>query len=402
MRPTTWTGLGMLAFVAVVVGSRPVGLVQTMAAQASGTTARQMPQFQVDPAWPKLPGKWVLGLVSNVAVDAQDHVWILQRPDTAPKGMAAPPVLEFDAAGNFVQGWGGPAAGYEWPEQEHGIAFDQKGNLWLGGSDQKDSQLLKFTRDGKFVMQIGHKGQSKGNADTQNTHGAADVAFYAKTNEIFVADGYFNRRIIVFDADTGRFKRMWGAFGNAPTDPVGGKSPAADLAGDGAGPDQFNLVHSVRIANDGLVYVTDRANRRVQVFTPEGKYIKQAFASRHYVPPSTLSGMAFGKPIRELVETSLPGGSALGTAFSVDKEQRFLYVADRIRSQVAVLDRGSLEILGYFGDGIGPAPGQFYVLHDIAADSKGNLYTAEVNALGNKRAQKFVYKGIAAAAPSTR
>jgi DNA-binding beta-propeller fold protein YncE len=402
MRPTTWTGLGMLAFVAVVVGSRPIGLVQTMAAQAGGTTARQMPQFQVDPAWPKLPSKWVLGLVSNVAVDAQDHVWILQRPpDNVPKGMAAPPVLEFDAAGNFVQGWGGPGAGYEWPEQEHGIAFDQKGNVWLAGSDRKDSQLLKFTKDGKFVMQIGHKGQSKGNADTQNTHGAADVAFYAKTNEIFVADGYFNRRIIVFDADTGRFKRMWGAFGNAPTDPVGDKSPAAVLSGDGAGPDQFNLVHSVRISNDGLVYVTDRANRRVQVFTPEGKYIKQAFVSRHYVPPSTLSGMAFGKPIRELVEASLPGGSALGTAFSVDKEQRFLYVADRIRSQIAVLDRGSLEILGYFGDGLGPAPGQFYVLHDIAADSKGNLYTAEVNELGNKRAQKFVYKGIATA-PSTR
>ena len=401
MKPTRWTGLGVLVFLAVFAGSRPIGLVQTIASQAGGTTARQTPQFQVDPAWPKLPGKWKLGLVSNVAVDAQDHIWVLQRPRTAPKEMAAPPVLEFDAAGNFVQGWGGPGAGYEWPEQEHGIAFDQKGNVWLGGSDRKDSQLLKFTRDGKFVMQIGHKGQSKGNADTQNVHGAADVAFYAKNNEIFVADGYFNRRVIVFDADTGRFKRMWGAFGNAPTDPVDGKNPAADLAGDGAGPDQFNLVHSVRISNDGLVYVTDRANRRVQVFTPEGKYLKQAFTSRHYVVPSTLSGMAFGKPIRDLVETSLPGGSALGTAFSVDKEQRYLFVADRIRSQIAVLDRGSLEILGYFGDGIGPAPGQFYVLHDIAADSKGNLYTAEVNELGNKRAQKFVYKGMAAA-PATR
>ena len=159
MKPTMWTGLGVLAFVAVVVGSRPIGLVQTMAAQAGGATARQMPQFQVDPAWPKLPSKWVLGLVSNVAVDAQDHVWVLQRPDTVKpeqKAMAAPPVLEFDAAGNFVQGWGGPGAGYEWPESEHGISFDQKGNVWLAGSDEKDGQLLKFTKGGKFVMQIGH------------------------------------------------------------------------------------------------------------------------------------------------------------------------------------------------------------------------------------------------------
>ena len=229
MKPTMWTGLGMLAFVAAVVGLRPIGVVQTMAAQAGGTTARQMPQFQVDPAWPKLPAKWVLGLVSNVAVDSQDHVWVLQRPDTVKpeqKAMAAPPVLEFDAAGNFVQGWGGPGAGYEWPESEHGISFDQKGNVWLAGSDEKDGQLLKFTKDGKFVMQVGRKGQSKGNADTQNMHGAADVVFYAKTNEIFVADGYFNNRVIVLDADTGRFKRMWGAFGNAPTDPPGGKRPA--------------------------------------------------------------------------------------------------------------------------------------------------------------------------------
>ena len=401
MKPTMWTGLGMLAFAAVVVGLRPIGEVQTMAAQAGATTARQMPQFQVDPTWPKIPAKWVLGLVSNVAVDSQDHVWVLQRPDTVKpeqKAMAAPPVLEFDAAGNFVQGWGGPGAGYEWPESEHGISFDQKGNVWLAGSDEKDGQLLKFTKDGKFVMQVGRKGQSKGNADTQNMHGAADVVYYAKTNEIFVADGYFNNRVIVLDADTGRFKRMWGAFGKTPTDPPGGKRPAP--VPDGPGADQFNNVHSLRISNDGLVYVTDRANRRVQVFTTDGKYINQVFVSRN-VPPSTQSGMAFGKPISQLADSLLPGGSALAAAFSADKEQRFIYVADRIREQVAVLDRKSLEILGYFGDGIGPAPGQFYVIHDIAADSKGNLYTAEVNELGNRRAQKFVYKGMAAA-PSTK
>ncbi len=184
-------------------------------------------------------------------------------------------------------------------------------------------------------MQVGRKGQSKGNGDTQNMHGAADVVYYAKTNEIFVADGYFNNRVIVLDADTGRFKRMWGAFGNTPTDPPGGKRPAP--VPDGPGADQFNNVHSLRISNDGLVYVTDRANRRVQVFTPDGKYINQVFVSRN-VPPSTQSGMAFGKPISQLADSLLPGGSALAAAFSSDKEQRFIYVADRIREQVAVLN----------------------------------------------------------------
>ena len=192
MKRTMGTGLGMLVFVAVVVGSRPIELAQRVAAQASRATAHPMPQFQVDPAWPKIPGKWVLGLVSNVAVDDQDHVWLLQRPDTVKpeqKAMAAPPVLELDAAGNFVHGWGGPGADYEWPDAEHGIAFDQKGHVWLAGSDQKDSQLLEFTRDGRFVLQVGHKGQGKSNADTQNMHGAADGFFYAKASEIGIAGG---------------------------------------------------------------------------------------------------------------------------------------------------------------------------------------------------------------------
>ena len=147
MKRTMWTGVGVLALVAAIAGSSPLG--QTIAAQSGGTTAHQVPQFQVDPTWPKIPAKWVLGLVSNVAVDAQDHVWILQRPDTVKpeqKAMAAPPVLEFDAAGNFVKGWGGPGAGYEWPDSEHGISFDQKGNVWLAGSDENDGQLLKFTK----------------------------------------------------------------------------------------------------------------------------------------------------------------------------------------------------------------------------------------------------------------
>jgi hypothetical protein len=374
---------------------------------------RQIPTFQVDPAWPKVPGKWVLGLVSGVAVDARDHVWVLHRPETVPaadKERSAPAVLEFDMAGNFIQAWGGPGPGYEWFETEHGLSFDSKGNVWLAGSGARDGQLLKFTRDGKFLKQIGHSGQSKGNTDRENVRGAADVTYYARTNEIFVADGYNNRRIVVFDADSGEFKRMWGAFGNVPTDPPmppegsgrgrgrGNGLPPADSSLEGPGADQFNLVHSARISNDGLLYVSDRANQRLQIFTPDGKYITQVFISRQKWPPSILAGMLRGKPLAQL-EDGLHNArmTASRTAFSPDKEQRFLYVLDRPRQQIAILDRKSLEVLGYFGGGIGGGPGQFYVLHDIVTDSKGNVYTAEVNDDGGRRAQKFVYKGMAAA-----
>src|SRR6185295_6425572 len=183
--------------------------METAAAQLRIPTRSEVPSFRVDPAWPKIPNNWQFGQVASVSVDAQDHVWVLQRPGTLSpeeKPRAAPPLLEFDAAGNFVQAWGGPGQGYDWPNSEH------------GGYVDKDNQIIKFTKAGKFVMQIGRPGQSKGNADTQNLNQPADTFVYAKTNELFVADGYGNRRVIVFDADTGKFKRMWGAFGNVPTD----------------------------------------------------------------------------------------------------------------------------------------------------------------------------------------
>src|SRR6202022_510213 len=143
--------------------------------------------------------------------------------------MAAPPVIVFDGAGNFIQAWGGPGSGYDWPEREHGIHIDYKGFVWIGGNNCParglaglkpvgDDQLLKFTQAGKFVMQIGHSSESTGNADTRNLHQPADAVVYRKANELFVADGYGNHRVIVFDADTGQFKRMWGAFGHKPDD----------------------------------------------------------------------------------------------------------------------------------------------------------------------------------------
>jgi hypothetical protein len=347
------------------------------------TSAREIPKFEADASWAKLPSKWVWGQVSSVSIDNRGHAWVLQRPTSVradQKAMAAPPVLEFDENGAFVQGWGGPGAGYDWPETEHGIYADPKGFIWLGGNGRTDHHLVKFTRDGKFVMQIGKKGQSKGNKDTENVNQAADTFVHAPTNELFVADGYGNKRIVVFDADTGAFKRMWGAFGNEPLDnvpeppkvPEDQRIPAKEATG--RGPEQFvRPVHAARVSNDGLVYVSDRGGKRVQVFTIDGKYVNQVFIDRYCEPPHCGNGQ-----------------TVASTAFSHDPEQRFLYVASRSPARVWVLDRKTLEPLDSFGRP-GIAPGEFYVMHHMNVDSKGNLYVTEVQ--DGKRLQKFVFKG---------
>ncbi len=379
MQRTIALSLVVTAFVAAAIVAGRIEFAPPAFAQMK---AREVPRFEVDPSWPKLPAKWVFGQVSSVSIDEQGHAWILQRPHTVradQKGMAAPPVMEFDADGNFVQGWGGPGEGYDWPEIEHGIYVDPKGFVWIGGNGKTDNHLVKFTKAGKFVLQIGHKSQSKGNLDTQNVKEAADTFVYAKTNELFVADGYGNNRIIVFDADTGAFKRMWGAFGKEPATPVpaakvpeASRIPAKEATGDG--PAQFSTVHAARVSNDGLVYVSDRAGKRVQVFTLDGKFVTQKFIDRWCEAPHCGNGQ-----------------TVASTAFSHDPEQRFLYVASRSPARIWVLDRKSLELLDSFGRP-GVAPGEFYVLHHMNVDAKGNLYVTEVQ--DGKRAQKFVFKGL--------
>jgi hypothetical protein len=376
-------GLGLAVLFLAGQGTLPI-LAQS---------AQSMPIFGVDPSWPKLPNNWALGIVSSVATDRRDHVWILHRPRTvadSKKAQAAPPVLEFDANGAFVRAWGGDAPGHDWPLTEHGITIDYKDNIWIGGSGITDDFLLKFTNEGKFLKQFGAKGKSQGNADQKNVNRSADTFVNPKTNEAFIADGYGNRRVVVFDAETGAFKRMWGAFGNQPdSDPPAGAAPAGAagaaaapapapapaLDTEGQGSTRFgNPVHAVEISNDGLVYVADRSNRRVQVFTPEGKYVNQVFINR--AGPSN--------------------GSAAGVGLSPDAQQQFLYVSDLGNSHVAVINRKTLQVLYQFGTR-GSKPGDFQAPHHLAVDSKGNLYTAEVNP-GN-RAQRFVFKGLSTTLP---
>jgi len=352
-----------------------------------------LPVFEVDTSWPKLPNGWVLGQTPSVAVDRHDHVWILHRPRTIAedqKGKAAPAVIELDAVGGFVNAWGGPQTGFDWPDSEHGIFVDYKDNVWIGGSSptstsltkRSDDMLVKFTAKGKFLLQLGSYDKSGGNNDTKSVMRAADAFVYPKTNEVFVADGYGNRRVIVFDADTGAFKRKWGAFGNVPMDAppqtyvAGAPAPTrAPLETEGRGPQQFSSpVHNVKVANDGMVYVADRSNRRIQIFDIQGKYIDQIFINR--AGPS--------------------GGSAAGIAFSPDREQKFMYVADYGNSRVLVLQRKPARVLYQFGLR-NAEPGNFQGIHFITVDTKGNLYTAEV--LPGNRVQKFLYKGMAAAPP---
>lgn len=354
----------------------------------------QAPYFEVDPFWPKpLPNHWVLGSSIGVSVDERDHVWMIHRGSAtlAEKERAletklsdeccagAPPVLEFDASGTLVGHWGGPGQGYEWPTSNHGITIDHKGNVWIGGNGPGDSQVLKFSRTGKFLLQVGKAnarlGAMKegkptyagGSNDPISFGRVAKIFVDPSANEAYLADGYLNRRVAIVDADTGKLKRYWGAYGNKPDDTdLGPYKP------DAAPAQQFRTpVHCADLSKDGLVYVCDRPNNRIQVFRKDGTFVKEAFYAKN----------------------SQGDGTVFDLAFSKDPDQTYLYMADGNNMKIRILRRDTLEELTSFGDG-GRQPGQFYAVHSIAVDSQGNLYTTET--YEGKRIQKFVYKGLRA------
>jgi DNA-binding beta-propeller fold protein YncE len=366
------------ALITVIVGLAIGQTALQNKAEAQRTNV-QAPLFEVDPFWPK-PFNGLLGMAIGVWVDEQDYVWIIHRssatlhnnekgaelnPPIAECCRGAPPVLAFDPEGNLVKSWGGPGPGYEWPQSNHGIHIDYKGNVWIGGNGEKDAHILKFTKDGKFLMQVGGLGKNAGSNNLENFGRVAKIWVDPKTNEAYIADGYLNKRVAVIDADTGKMKRYWGAYGNRPDDTnLGNYDPKAPPA------QQFrNPVHCVEQSNDGLIYVCDRANDRVQIFRPDGTFVKEAFFAKN----------------------TLGSGSAWDIAFSRDQEQRFIFMADGQNNRVRIIVRETLEEVTAFGDG-GRQPGQFYGVHSIATDSKGNVYTTET--WEGKRLQKFVYKGI--------
>ena len=356
-----------LAGMLVVVGCEGV--------QETTGSPSDVPAFQVDPFWPQpLPQDWVLGQVAGLSVDHHDHVWIVHRqasinatnagaaqdPPVAMCCTPAPPVVEFDPEGNVVNAWGGESAEYDWPQQMHGIHVDHNDYVWLGGNGPEDHQVLKFTREGEFVMQIGARGQNQGSHDTENVGGPATMFVDSETNELYVADGYQNRRIVVFDAETGEYLRHWGGYGEVPDD----TNPGPYNPDEGPSRTFRTPVHGLDMSHDRLVYVTDRPNNRIQVFQPDGSFIREAF-----VRPETLAT-----------------GSTWYVGFSHDPEQAWLYIPDGTNNVVWILDRENLEVVDYFGRG-GRQPGQWSWLHDLDVDSQGNIYTTEV--LDGHRLQRF-------------
>jgi DNA-binding beta-propeller fold protein YncE len=328
------------------------------------------PTFEVDPMWPRpLPNHWVLGNVIGVGVDARDHVFVVHRADTADSlttcCVSAPPVIEFDPQGNVVSAWGGPNDKYVWPGSNHGIAIDNKGNIWIGGNGPTDSHILKFTHDGKYLATIGVPNQSANSNALDHFGRVAKISFDFAANEAFVADGYINKRVAVLDMDNGKIKRFWGAYGHVPSDSnLGPYNPDAPLA------QQFrNPVHCAEPSTDGLVYVCDRPNDRIQVFKKDGSFVREKI----------------------LFPKTGGDGSVWDIAFSRDKDQKYMFLADGKNEHVYVIDRASLEILTMFGDG-GRQPGQWFAVHSIATDSKGNIFTTET--YEGKRLQKFVYQGL--------
>jgi DNA-binding beta-propeller fold protein YncE len=366
----------------VLICALSIGHVLLVRAAATQATREiRAPIFEVDPLWPKpLPNHWVLGSAIGVSVDADDHVWIIHRssatlsnnekglelnPPTGECCKGAPPVLEFDQEGNLRRHWGGPGQGYEWPQSNHGITVDYKGNVWVGGNGEKDAHVLKFTKDGKNLLQVGRLGGNAGSNSLEHFGRVAKIFVDPKSNEAYLADGYLNKRVAVIDADTGKLKRYWGAYGNKPDDtPLGPYNPDAPPA------KQFrNPVHCAELSNDGFLYVCDRQHDRVQVFRTDGTFVKEGFIAKR----------------------TLGSGSTWDLAFSRDPRQQFLYVTDGVNAKVHILDRDSLQVLTSFGDG-GRQPGQFYGAHSITTDSRGNIYTTET--YEGKRVQKFAYKGL--------
>ena len=406
----------VLVLVLVVLGATSYLIEKRSVVHAATAMA---PKFEVDPLWPKpLPNHWILGQTIGVSVDAQDHVWIIHRagslednekhattsPQTAQCCAPAPPILEFDQQGNLLRHWGGPGNGYDWPESNHGITVDYKGNVWIGGNSgvaagggggrgkqagkakggdptldegqtvgvepYNDNMVLKFTQDGKFLMQIGKPGRSKGSNDPENLRRPAKIFVDQQTNEAFIADGYGNHRVIVYDAETGKYKRHWGAYGKKPDD--GLKLPSREELVQGARPEGFNNpVHAVVVTNDDLVYVADRSNNRLQVFKLDGTFVREVFISRN---------------------TLQAEGTVHGFAVSPDKDQRFLYVVDGSNKAIRILNRQTLDILASVGGHAGHNAREFFHIHSVASDSKGNLFLGEVN--NGQRYYRYAFKGM--------
>ena len=379
MFKTRRTFLGGLLALAIFFAALNVGQSELEKSANAVSNERMGPQFIVDPFWPQpLPNKWLLGRTIGIAIDARDHIFIVHRDQdemfmsqelgldrgVAECCSAAPPILEFDLDGNLINAWGGPGDGYTWPASNHGIEVAPNGDIWIGGNGGGDSHVLVFNRDGEFVREIGDPGEDVDSNSLTHFSRVAEIAIDAEANEAYIADGYGNKRVAVVDTATGAFKRYWGAYGNEPSDDRVTYVPGEPLPQQFVGP-----VHCAEPSNDGLIYVCDRGADRIQVFRPDGTFVKEG----------------------QVAALTTASGSTWDIAFSRDADQEFIYVADGSNHKVHILDRDTLEVLAEFGDG-GRQPGLFFGTHSIITDSLGNIYTTET--YEGKRVQKFLYQGL--------
>jgi DNA-binding beta-propeller fold protein YncE len=377
----------------------PFAMASGFLLRAYAQQAVHAPEYEVDATWPKpLPNNWLIGQIGGLAVDKHDHIWVNQRPRSLTddeKGAVpnpptrtesrslcckpAPSVMEFDTNGNLLQAWGGPedpgkcvAPACIWPANEHGMFVDNDDHVWLAGNGPRDRMLLEFTRDGKFLLMIGGSFEAPPDSNSKTSVGrAAGIFVDTTTRELYVADGYLNSRVVKFNSGTGAFIKAWGAYGNPPLEAPPPQKPSESTATysqqppDPASPNFNRPVHCIVVANDGLVYVCDRSNNRIQVFNRDGQF------QRQFVFDPTTRG----------------NGAVWSIVLSLDRDQQFLFYADGENNLIRIVNRKSGQVLRTFGRS-GRNAGQFHWVHQIAIDSRSNIYTGEVDTA--KRLQKFV------------
>ena len=359
-------------FLVTCVWSAACGLGSDSEEGISSSTIEVVPTHEVDPTWPQeMPNDWIMGAVTSVFVDVQDHVWVthlretlteeetgaVQDPPTRLCCVPAPIVIEFDAEGEVVQAWGDPDTQdvSEFPRNPHGLFVDHNDFVWIGS--YRHHRVMKFTRSGEHLMTIGQYDVTGGSNDPDLLGGPAGIWVDPETNEVYVADGYRNRRVVVYDGDTGAYLRHWGAYGERPDD----DNNSSDRDPEGPPPLQFSTVHGLIGSVDGLIYVADRSGTRVQVFDHEGTFVTEKIVAGSFV-----------------------------VGLSPDPEQHWLYLADGTNHKVWILRRSDLEVVGDFGRG-GRQIGQFIRPHGMSIDSRGNVYVGEAST--GRRVQKFAIQG---------
>ena len=388
----------------------------------TGAQAQTTPRYKFDPDWPKpLPNKWKMGGVTGLAVDKDDNVWVLNRPNDltdieleaelnpalADCCVRPPSMIHIDKTGNVIGSFDAP--------QGHGMDVDSKGFVYIG----QDTVRKYDPKTGKVVGEVPRTPEREGGGGGAGRGGAARVpgrggpgpvagfltppggrgqpnseaaaeaaartaAFRAKyppttpmivggleeirldeaANEMYVADSYLGGRVMVFDMNTFAFKRGWGAYGHKLSEITTSDADRAYTPG-GPMPKEFRGHLTLNFSNDGLVYAADRNANRIHVTTKDGKFLKEFI----------------------LAPTTGVGGATGGVGFSPDKQQNYLFISDLTNNHIWFLNRENGKVVGQMGS-MGDNGGQFYGLHMIAVDSKGNIYTGEVFA--GERVQRFV------------